>query len=88
MHAPVRAAVVIWCQVMLRTNLATRPFYNERIAQVALGVVAVLGLAILAAGVVRLVDLARRNGGLNARMDQAAEPPPILRPARPRRSAP
>ena len=57
---------------MLRTNLATRPFYNERIVQVALGVVAVLGLAILAAGVVRLVDLARRNGGLNARMDQAA----------------
>ncbi len=57
---------------MLRTNLATRPFYNERIAQFALGVVAVLGLAILAAGVVRLVDLARRNGGLNARMDQAA----------------
>ena len=57
---------------MLRTNLATRPFYNERIAQVALGVVAVLGVAILAAGVVRLVDLARRNGDLNARADQAA----------------
>jgi hypothetical protein len=31
----------------------------------------VLGLAVLAAGVVRLVDLARRNGGLSARMDQA-----------------
>jgi hypothetical protein len=57
---------------MLRTNLATRPFYNERIAQVALGVVAVLGVAMLAAGVVRLVDLARRNGDLNARTDQAA----------------
>ena len=57
---------------MLRTNLATRPFYNERIAQVALGVVAVLGVALLAAGVVRLVDLARRNGDLNARTDQAA----------------
>ena len=57
---------------MLRTNLATRPFYNERIVQAALVVVAVLGLAILAAGVVRLVDLARRNGDLNARMEQAA----------------
>ena len=57
--------------VMLRTSLATRPFYNERIVRVALGLVAVLGLAVLAAGVVRLVDLARRNGGLNARMDQA-----------------
>ena len=57
--------------VMLRTSLATRPFYNERIVRVALGLVAVLGLAVLAAGVVRLVDLARRNGGLSARMDQA-----------------
>ena len=34
--------------------------------------VAVLGVAMLAAGVVRLVDLARRNGDLNARTDQAA----------------
>ncbi len=57
--------------VMLRTSLATRPFYNERIVRVALGLVAALGLVVLAAGVVRLVDLARRNGGLNARMEQA-----------------
>ena len=57
---------------MLRTNLATRPFYNERIARAALGVAAVLASAMLAAGVVRLVDLAGRNGDLNARMDQAA----------------
>ncbi len=57
---------------MLRTNLATRPFYNERIARAALGVAAVLASAMLAGGVVRLVDLAGRNGDLNARMDQAA----------------
>ena len=57
---------------MLRTNLATRPFYNERIARAALGAAAVLASAMLAAGVVRLVDLAGRNGDLNARMDQAA----------------
>ncbi len=56
---------------MLRTNLATRPFYNERMARAALGVVAVAGLAILAAGVVRLVDLARRNGDLEARTERA-----------------
>ena len=57
---------------MLRTNLATRPFYNERFVQAALGVVAALALAVLAAGVVRLVDLARLNGDLEARMDRAA----------------
>ena len=33
---------------MLRTNLATRPFYNERGVHLVLGVVAVLGLAVLA----------------------------------------
>ena len=57
---------------MLRTNLATRPFYNERLVQAALGVVAAVALAILAAGLVRLVDLARHNGELTARIDRAA----------------
>ena len=57
---------------MLRTNLATRPFYNERLARMALGVAAVLALAVLAAGVVHLVDLARLNRELSARMDRAA----------------
>ena len=57
---------------MLRTNLATRPFYNERLALMALGVAAALALAVLAAGVVRLVDLARLNGELSARVDRAA----------------
>ena len=63
---------------MLRTNLATRPFYNERLAQAALGLAAVVGLAILAAGVVRLVDLARLNGDLEARMDRAARDTAVL----------
>ena len=63
---------------MLRTNLATRPFYNERLAQAALGLTAVVGLAILAAGVVRLVDLARLNGDLEARMDRAARDTAVL----------
>lgn len=57
---------------MLRTNLATRPFYNERLARMALGVAASLALAVLAAGLVRLADLARLNGELSARMDRAA----------------
>ena len=57
---------------MLRANLATRPFYNERLARLALGAVAVLGLAILAAGVVRLADLARLDRDLTARAGRAA----------------
>lgn len=56
---------------MLRTNLATRPFYNERLARVALGAVAVLALAVLVAGVVRLVDLARLDRELSTRRDRA-----------------
>ena len=57
---------------MFRTSLATRPFYNERVVRLALAAVAAIGLVLLAAGLVRLVDLARRNGGLNARIDRAA----------------
>ena len=63
---------------MLRTNLATRPFYNERLARAALGLAAAIGLAILAAGVVRLVDLARLNGDLEARQDRAARDTAVL----------
>ena len=57
---------------MLRTNLATRPFYNEGLARIALGVVLALGLATLGAGVARLAELARLNGELSARRDAAA----------------
>lgn len=56
---------------MLRTNLATRPFYNERLVRAALVAVAGVGLAVLAAGLVRLGDLARRDGDLNARLERA-----------------
>ncbi len=57
---------------MLRTNLATRPFYNEALVRTALGVVLALGLAGLGAGVARLAELARLNGELSARRDAAA----------------
>jgi Tfp pilus assembly protein PilN len=42
---------------MLRTNLSTRPFYNERAVQLALGLVAILVLAVTAFNVVQLVRL-------------------------------
>lgn len=56
---------------MLRTNLATRPFYNERAVYLGLGVLALIGLAVLASLVVRVVDLSGRNTELTARAEQA-----------------
>ena len=46
---------------MLRTNLATRPFYNERAVYMVLGLVAVVGLVVLYFEVDRIVELSRLN---------------------------
>lgn len=56
---------------MLRTNLSTRPFYNERAvhALLALAGVVVLGLTIFNAS--RIVSLSRRHTDLNARAQTA-----------------
>jgi hypothetical protein len=53
---------------MLRTNLSTRPFYNERLVHVALAVVAGLVVAMTLLNVVRLVQLSRQNTTLSARI--------------------
>jgi Tfp pilus assembly protein PilN len=50
---------------MLRTNLSTRPFYNERIVHAVLAVVAVLVLAVTAWQLVRVVRLSRYKTELN-----------------------
>jgi Tfp pilus assembly protein PilN len=52
---------------MFRTNLATRPFYNERAAHVLIGVAAAIVLAITAWNVTRIVSLSRHNTDLSAR---------------------
>ena len=44
---------------MLRTNLATRPFYNERAVYLILGLVASVGLAVLYYESYRIIDLSR-----------------------------
>ncbi|MXZ72808.1 MAG: PilN domain-containing protein [Acidobacteria bacterium] len=44
---------------MLTTNLATRPFYNERAIHVGLAVVGFAAIVVLAFGAVRLVELSR-----------------------------
>ena len=56
---------------MLRTNLSTRPFYNERAVYIVLGAVAVVGLVVLSSGVIQILDLSRRNTELTARAESA-----------------
>ena len=50
---------------MLRTNLSTRPFYNERIVHAVAAVVAVIVLAVTAWQVARVVRLSRYKTELN-----------------------
>jgi Tfp pilus assembly protein PilN len=54
---------------MLRTNLATRPFYNERAIHIALAAAAIVVLAITFVNVSRIVTLSRRNTELSSRTD-------------------
>ena len=46
---------------MLRTNLSTRPFYNERAVDALLGLVGVVLLVLTAFNVYRIVTLSRQN---------------------------
>jgi len=56
---------------MLRTNLATRPFYNERVVHLGLGLVGVLGLAVLGFFVLQMIELSGRTAALVARAEAA-----------------
>jgi len=51
---------------MLRTNLATRPFYNERLVHWMLGVALALVAAFTVFNAVRLVSLSTRQAALSA----------------------
>jgi Tfp pilus assembly protein PilN len=51
---------------MLRTNLSTRPFYNERAVHAIAGVLALILLAVTAWQVSRVVRLSRTKTELNA----------------------
>ena len=51
---------------MLRTNLSTRPFYNERAVHALLGLIALLVLAVTVWQVQRIVSLSRHKTELNA----------------------
>lgn len=55
---------------MLRTNLSTRPFYNERAVHTGLAIAAVIVLALTLVNVVRIVSLSRQNTGLSTTIEQ------------------
>ena len=51
---------------MLRTNLSTRPFYNERAVHVLLGVAALIILVLTAVNLVEVIQLSRQKTELSA----------------------
>ncbi len=53
---------------MIRTNLSTRPFYNERAVHLALGAVALVVLALTVVNLLAVVRLSRQNTVLSARI--------------------
>jgi hypothetical protein len=64
---------------MLRTNLATRPFYNVRAVRVVLGIAAAAVLALLLFDVVQLLNLTVSQQSLGARaMDAEAQAARLL----------
>ncbi|MEO5895454.1 MAG: PilN domain-containing protein [Vicinamibacterales bacterium] len=54
---------------MLRANLSTRPFYNERAVHILIGVAAVVVLGVTALNVFRVVTLSRHNTELSGRVN-------------------
>lgn len=58
--------------MMLRGNLASRPFYNERIVTMLLVLVGVVALALTVWNVSRVRDLSARRSALGAQMNEDA----------------
>src|SRR5687768_13581074 len=56
---------------MLRTNLATRPFYNERAVRIGIGVVVVIAAALTAFNVAQVLTLSDRNATFVTRAESA-----------------
>lgn len=55
---------------MLRTNLSTRPFYNERAVHLALAALAVIVLALTLVNLYEIVQLSRQNTELSSRINR------------------
>jgi hypothetical protein len=56
---------------MLRTNLSTRPFYNERVVVAGIALVAFLTMALTAFNAAQILSLTSRNSELVARAEAA-----------------
>lgn len=56
---------------MLRTNLATRPFYNERVVHLVLSAAGAAAVVVLVAGISRTVDVARSHAALSEAAEAA-----------------
>ena len=55
---------------MLRTNLSTRPFYNERAIQILLALAALVVVALTAFNAIRIMSLSRQNTELSSLVDR------------------
>jgi hypothetical protein len=64
---------------MLRTNLSTRPFYNERVVQLSLGATALVILALTAFNIVQVRSLSGRHAQLLGRVGDAERQAATLR---------
>jgi hypothetical protein len=64
---------------MLRTNLSTRPFYNDRIVRLGIAAGVLLVAALTAFNVAQIVNLNRRNDELVARTEAAESRAQTLR---------
>lgn len=58
---------------MLRTNLSTRPFYNERVVHLLLALAAVVVLVLTAFNAIRIFALSRQNTELSSLIDRDHE---------------
>ena len=56
---------------MLRSNLATRPFYNERAVHIVLGLAAIVVLVLTAFNAVKIISLSRQNTEFSTRINDA-----------------
>ena len=64
---------------MLRTNLSTRPFYNERAVQIALGLLVALVIGVTAFNVIELIRLTSSQRTLGAHAVEAEQEAARLR---------
>ena len=64
---------------MLKTNLSTRPFYNERRVHLAAAIVALIVIAFTAWNVTRLVTLSARRTELRTQIDRDEQQAASLR---------